>query len=139
MKNKFVLFNLIVFISAFLLMGITWYWMIFPIGEPVTVNKTEVLTKQVKAGDDLLYKVYFCINYKAPTTITRSIQDGVIYYLPTHTNSFELGCTAHTKEVTIPKNISPGFYFINHHVVVKLNPVRDYSMEYNTELFEVVK
>lgn len=106
-------------------------------------NNLEILNenKQLRAGEDLQYKISYCKYTDKTAIITRTIQDGVLYILPPVEARVSEGCkeNATVNIATIPKAIPPGKYTMVINLQYRINPLRTVSHTLATEPFYVVK
>lgn len=123
----------------------TGYMLFWPY-KTVTFNQTtnlEVLNqnKQLRAGEELQYKISYCKYTDKIAIITRTIQDGVLYILPPVETKVSEGCkeNATVNIAQIPKAIPPGKYTMVITLAYKLNPLRTVTHTLATEPFYVVK
>ena len=122
-------------------------YMLFWPYKTVTFNQTtnlEILNqnKQLRAGEELQYKVSYCRYTDKVAIITRTIQDGVLYILPPIEGAkVAEGCkeNATVSIAQIPKAIPPGKYTMVVTLQYKLNPLRTETHTLATEPFYVVK
>lgn len=125
----------IIFVAWVLLMYVA-YLELYPF-EPLTINNIELMTSRVRAGDNLLVEVDVCKNLAYPSTISKYMEDGLIYGLPSFTTNSEVGCKKYVTATEIPTTLPPGIYKL--HVVYSYHiGFRDVRVEYETEDFEVI-
>lgn len=113
----------------------------------VTFNQTQNLevlneNKQVRAGEDLQYKISYCRYTDKQAIITRTLQDGVVYILPpVQATKVAEGCADNVTVniATIPKAIPPGKYTMVVSLEYRINPLRTITHTLATEPFYVVK
>lgn len=115
------------------------YWQVYPY-KTLEINKTpmEVVTKKVKPGGVLVYKVDYCKFTDETATITKAFIDGVIYNMPAVEGIFPRGCGVNVVAVTIPHELPAGVYEIAQKWTYPVNPIRRNATLAKTEPFEVL-
>lgn len=106
-----------------------------------TDTRLGVVNKEVRSGQELLFKVDYCRYTDMQARVTREIRDGVVYVLPDIQTSLTKGCH---ENLTIsmgelPKVIQPGKYSMHITIEFKPNRLRTITHTLTTEDFFVVK
>ena len=116
------------------------YWLFYPykileFSDPVF----PVLTKTVKAGEQVQYRARYCKYMPIGFTVTRKFIDGIIYTVPSVESNNPTGCHDNVVYIEVPKNIPAGEFTLEMLYRVKINPIRTIDIIMNTEKFNVVK
>lgn len=134
---KYTTYVILLCINAFVLL--IAYWLLFPYDvQEHYKTPYEVLTPQVKNGEELVYKVDFCKFMNADATIHPAIVDGHIVTLPSKDTSLPRGCYELEAHVELPE-LAEGEYKYVETIKYRVNPIRTVSYTYESELFEVVE
>jgi len=140
MSKKLLISTWIIIITAFLLMALIIFWLLFPY--KVTEFKTQpfpIQNKVVRSGDHVLYEVDYCKNMSLSARISRSFEDGLIYTAPDIDNDAGAGCHKKLISVYVPRALPPGIYNIKNTYIYQVNPIRTVEATAITEKFEVIR
>ena len=117
-------------------------WMIFPL-KVTTVESPVVTDKQeYKVGETIKYDLDFCIYKKTKVTISKRFVDGTVHFMPSYDIvSGDMGCHHNDKVVgaVIPLNLEPGEYILEITALHYVNPIRDFSVMWETEPFQIIE
>jgi hypothetical protein len=130
---------LIVIITAEVLLLYGIYFIFYPF-KPVTFNrnKFEVITKEVKQGEPLIYRANICKNMDIATEVTRSFNNDIIYLLPPTVSTKPTGCSITNVAVPVPEELPAGEYFLRTRFVYKINALRTITVTHDSEEFEII-
>jgi len=140
MSKTLLLSTWVIIITAFSLMALIIYWLIFPY--KVIEFKTQpfpIQDKVVGPGDHIVYEVDYCKDISVSARISRSFEDGIIYTTPDIDNDAGVGCHKRLISVYVPRALPPGIYNIKNTYIYQVNPIRTVEVVAITEKFEVVK
>ncbi len=116
------------------------FWLTYPY-KPLEVNgDAQVLQKEVKAGETLIYRLDFCKNMDLPVTINRRFVDGLVYTLPefsTHNN--KVGCKVQDILLDVPVTLPEGTYHFHTEFSYKVNPIRTVTILVESNEFDIIK
>ncbi len=138
-KLKYYL-SMTVIILAMLLLISVFIFAFFPY-EPVKLNKSpfKVITKQVKAGGNLVYTLDFDKKMNIKPEIYYYLIDGTVVRLNTGSAANRpLGDQIRTLDIEIPKNTRPNHYFLQIDLVYKINALQTKYYSWVSEEFEVI-
>ena len=132
----------LVLIGVFFLLAYIGYYFFYPF-KVIDIKNSPypVITKQVKAGEDLIFHVEFCKYMSVPSKTTLQLVDGVIISLESMSaGSSPEGCYDVNVSQTIPALIKPGFYKLRITADHEIHPVlRTVRVQAETQVFEVVE
>ena len=128
--------------TAFLLTGLIAYWSLQPFGTPIVefpegLNVTE---KEVMSGGSVTIRAPYCKNVKTEaTTIARSFQDQITYYIPVQESNIPKGCNLnYTSVLEIPRNLPTDTYTYNLDFTYKVNPIKTVEYHFESDSFKVI-
>ena len=99
----------------------------------------EVITKDVRAGEDLVYVTDICKFTDAKAVMTHEFINGIIYSAPSVESNVEAGCYNQEAAVHVPETLLPSTYHMRIIVTYKINPLREITYTYKTEEFNIIK
>ncbi len=127
---------------ALLYAGYLYFWPV----KTLTFEKTDSIeitneNKEVRAGEELFYKVSYCRYTNEQAKVTREIHDGIVYIMPEMQVNLATGCFKDRKVSVgeIPKAIQPGKYSMYITISFKVNPLRTITHTLTSETFNVVR
>jgi hypothetical protein len=132
-------FSMAVILITLGLLCILMYWMFWPVktlevlNNPVPVDKTSY-----KPGDTIYATVDYCKYTDKTAQVSVAFVDGIIYYMPTTTTNVENGCHKVVVKCAVVPDMPSGTYHIIVNVLYKVNPVREVSIPYWTQDFQIV-
>ena len=136
-KGAWYLFVLTFVISI----GTCAWWLFYPY-EPIIVKSIEIFNpdKQVKAGDELIYKITYDKKMDLKGELIRTLNNGVKITLSSSDVAAPVGKDCDKVRVKIPGFADPGKdYFMGWHVEYRVNMLRRVSVYAESDKFEVVK
>jgi hypothetical protein len=149
MKNKayhiITYINLFIIISSGLLAGY-WYFIDELVRPPLTFNvdiqNFELDKEEYTQGEDVRVKTSFCKNIDGLAEVSWNIVDTIVRTYPTKVAQLPKGCYGEdepvwAKIVTLPPDISAGYYFMTGVSRVRLNPLKVVEYKYKTQPFTV--
>ena len=143
MQSKFFsILAVIAFVGVAFLMGVFYYWAIFPdniISYPRGTT-FPVVNAPIKAGNYLKYKIYYCKYTKDLSTIFTTLVGKDIYTLPLTRRNIPIGCRSYIiSDVFIPPYTTPGIYHVEIAVQYQPNPIRAVQYFVKTDNFQIIK
>ncbi len=131
---------LFIIVPAIILEMLVIFWLIYPYKPLEILQNPKVKQQQVKAGEILEYNIKFKKNTDIPSTITRTLIDGVMYTLPT-LSPINNGGTyfQNIGSFEIPHSIPAGNYYFITSSCYQMNPLRTVCVEYKSDQFEVIR
>ena len=119
------------------------YWTITPLNSEIVEfpNGLHVVNRTVKAGENITIEAGSCKNHSTQsTTLTRSFQDEITYYIPVQESNVPTGCHLNYKStVEIPKNLPPDTYTYNLNFTYRVNPIKTKEYSFQSNEFKVIK
>lgn len=136
MNKIFQYISYLTILASFVLIGLLVFWCLYPY-KPITFNEPhQVLTKEVKRGEHLVYLVDYCKNSKAIPTITKTFIDGIIYAVPeTIAVDREVGCGVQKVQMYVPKALPEGEFYVKLLYKYQVNPIKSITVVTRTEKF----
>jgi len=140
-KDKSI--TILLFVSlgiSFIFVLLVLFWVLFPY-KPLSINNHPypVITKEVKKGDALLFKMDYCKYTDKKATVTRRFIDGLLYVMPDITAVNEAGCRKQLISEEIPQNLPAGEYIMDFYYTYKVNPIREVTVHAHTQKFQVIE
>lgn len=109
----------------------------FPKGKE---EQFEILTKKVKAGESVVYRVDRCAYVHATTFSYRAfVGDREFIPYPVTASVVEPGCIIRDVYIPVPAETPPGMYYLQFTAEWHLDPIGVKYLSSRTEVFEVVK
>jgi len=125
-------------LSLMLLAVVYAYFLIFYPIETIEVhNPMRVLTKNVIAGQDLIYQSDYCKYDNAPAKVSRTLVGPDFIPLPIVNSVTAKGCRKVVIHLPIPASTYPGVYHMDAKVEIQVNPLRIEVKDFSTEDFTV--
>lgn len=125
-------------LSGMFLVFLVTFWLIYPYNPLTIKHPIQVITKEVSAGDELIYSIEYCKNVNIPSTLTKEYIDGVIYAAPPIVANNPKGCGINLGMITVP-NLPAGNYKIRFTYTYKMNPLREISVVVESSELVVVE
>ncbi len=128
--------------TAMLLGLLMMYWLNAPY-HPLELHQSPapVSPRQVKANGILFAHFDYCKSINATDRITRDlVGDKVVINLPPQVQlaNTPVGCQEIDAPIVLPNVMTYGKYHIHYTIVYKVNPIREVTIEFDTEEFEIV-
>jgi hypothetical protein len=125
--------------------GVVGYWLWWPY-VPLTITpltdkgaiKIMNPGKQVKAGDDLIYKISYEKKMQIHGVLTRKLVNTYKHDLRESITTAPIGKDNDVVPIPIPKMAEPGIYNLWWSVAYKVNPLRTVIVSAESEQFEVI-
>jgi hypothetical protein len=138
MNKIFQYISYLTILASFILIGLLVFWCLYPY-KPITFNEPhQVLTKEVKRGEHLVYQVNYCKNTKSIPTITKIFVDGIIYAVPEIVAvDRETGCNIQQVQMYVPKALPDGEFYVKISYKYQVNPLRSITVVTQTEKFTI--
>lgn len=139
-RHALTIYVLLCFLILLAGLFLVAYWLIFPLKviEVKTPQPLAVQEKQIQAGDTIHYNLDFCKYTTAPTyTIRQLVDHDMFFYGLQIVSNLPPGCRSSVSSFLIPKDVPPGTYHIVVTALYKLNPLRTYTLSYQTQEFTV--
>lgn len=132
-------FSMATLISAMLMIGYVVFYLVYPF-KGLVVNKKPalVITKEVVAGEEMVYELDYCRYSDKHAEVTRQFIDGVIYTMPAIQAIAREGCHVQNYAVLVPSTLNSGTYKLRVLVVVHINKIREVETVIETEQFKIV-
>jgi hypothetical protein len=131
--------------DAFLALLFVWsclfgYWLFWPYVPLVVESPIKIMNpaKQVKAGDNLVYKITYEKKMKIHGVLTRKLVNTYKHDLRESVTTAPIGTDKDTISIPIPKMAEPGIYNLWWSVAYKVNPLRVVIVSAESEPFEVI-
>ena len=144
-KFMFTLWHVIAIgtlVSAFILVGLVAFWSFQPFGTNVIEfpKGLNVTTPVVKAGDSITIEAGYCKNLRTQsTTLTRSFQDQITYFIPVQQSNVPTGCHPEYKSIIeIPHNLPTDTYTYNITFTYQVNPIKTMEYTFESNQFKVI-
>lgn len=127
--------------TANVMLLIFFYWYLRPYNVASIKSPAEVITKEVRVGDNLIYRLEGEVYEKCDVIeIRRRLVDGVVYTMETiHPQTPLKSRIDDTIASNIIPNVPPGTYKMEFSAVHRVNPIRTIEVTWETELFEVIE
>jgi len=141
MGNKLLHYSIaLLLITAEVLLLYAGYFLFYPF-HPVTFNKDrfEIVTKEVKRGESLVYRADVCKNMDIATEVTRSFNNSLVYLLSPTTSTRPEGCSVTNVAISVPEELPTGEYFLRTRFTYRLNALRTITVTHDTEGFTIVE
>lgn len=138
MLTAWHIFAIATLVASFAFVGTMLCWTLQGFDKPVVEFPKGLNFEQyeVKAGDSVTLEAGYCKNVQtSSTSIARSFQDELTYYLPVQQSNVSVGCNLNYKTViSIPENLPPDVYTYNMTITYQVNPIKtvQYTFESNT-------
>ena len=116
------------------------YWLWWPYVPLVVEKPIKIMNihKQVKAGEDLVYKITYEKKMQINGILTRKLVNTYKHDLRESVTTAPIGADKDTISVPIPKMAEPGLYNLWWSVAYKVNPLRTVIVNAESEQFEVI-
>lgn len=127
--------------TAFFLIALIAYWSLQPFGTPIVEfpEGLDVVQKEVKAGESITINAPYCKNSKTATTLTRSFQDKITYFIPVQQANIPKGCNLNYQSVVeIPRNLPTDTYTYVLDFTYQVNPIKTVEYHFESDAFNVV-
>ena len=136
-KNRL---SVIALVTMMMLLLLVMYLLLFPFKtlEYEDQYNMPVSNHQVKQGDVLLFHLCVCKYTNTPTTIGRRFVNDVVISLPPLVATGQKGCKEYDVPVLIPDILPPGVYYLDMTATNRVNPLREITVHYRTEEFEII-
>ena len=105
---------------------------------PLVINNITLLNDTFKRGDLLMYEIDYCKNMNISATVSKHFEDGLIYRLNTEESDVSVGCHKKIVALHIPDKLPTGRYRLCSSATYHVNKIRDVTVKYVTDEFEVV-
>ena len=124
---------------GFIVTTVIVFWSTFPYNPLVIDGHAQILNKEVKAGDDVIYRLKYCKHMDIPVTIRRRFIDGLVYQIPESTIGLnQVGCKTQDIAIEVPAKLPPGEYELYTEFVYQVNPIRQVIIKDTSEGFTVL-
>ena len=131
--------GMFVILIALVLSGIIMYWVNYPYRALEIKSPMPVLNSPVEPGETVQYVVDFCKYTDKPTKISGRIVNDVVIGLPEGTATAKNECgTLVSNTFMVPDILPPGKYRLDFVATIRVNPLREIHVPYETEEFEVI-
>lgn len=133
-------FSILTILVAIGLILYAAYLLFYPF-KPFVLNTTptKVLTKQVVAGNDLIYEVDYCRSGNSPAEVSRTVVGPTMIPTPVVGTITQPGCRKTQIHLPIPEGSTPGKYHLDVSAEFNPNPLRKIIVKFSTEEFEIIK
>jgi len=126
-----------VIIIAWILVIYILYLQLYPF-EPLEIKDITLLNNQVKQGDMLLVNVNVCKNSNTQAIVSKNLQDGIVYALPSIITNAPIDCQNYISSTLIPKALPIGLYRLETVYTYHIG-FRNIRISYITDEFEVIE
>ena len=114
-------------------------WLLWPYDVMHVTGPLRIVTRHVVGGEQLLYEMDYCQNWRYETLdarIEHSFVDGLIHNAPSVYGHLASGC--HTVMMSIPMpRLPPGRYYLEMRRFYQVNPARAVLVEARSPMFHV--
>ncbi len=139
-KNK--IFYSVAWFTLLSALGLILYisfLLFYPIKPFEVFGPYKVKTKVVIAGQPLIYTANYCRRMDGPGTVSRTLNDGLVYVLSeSPVLNANQGCKAQDIKIIVPKDVPSETYTMHIKATFKVNALRNYVVEVDTEPFDVI-
>lgn len=132
-------FNLFLFLLC-IYTATLGFWLIYPY-TPITVESPILITnpnKQVKAGEELVYKITYEKKMDIHGILTRKLINEFKIDLADSPAASPVGKDSDKVPIPIPRGADPGKYRLWWSATYKVNPIRTVTVSAESEEFEIV-
>lgn len=128
----------LVMTAAVVAMGV--YWKFIDVDSPLVFTApAKVSSYSVQAGSVLVVEREFCITREVDGTITRWIENAMVYFFPITGVHEKPGCYKRSYAVDIPETMGTGKHYYVTKFTYRLNPLTTVSVSAEPIAFNVVK
>lgn len=133
------LFSMATLMAAMAMIAYVVFYLVWPF-KGLVINKKPAIvhTKEVVAGDELIYELDFCRYSDKHAEVTRQFIDGVVYTMPPIQAIAKEGCGVQDYAVTVPSTLNGGEYKLRVMVVIHINKLREVQTIIETEPFRII-
>ena len=119
------------------------YLLTQPFTPPIIIpNPLPIINSPVHYGEPIQTKVHSCMYSAVPVTSSIRYEDsqGRIYYFSSHDSVTKPGCNSSTvNRQPIPSTLPTGKYIIYVTAVFHVNKLKDVTVQYATQWFQLIK
>lgn len=124
-------------------LGLIIIWIVWPYKtlEYEDQFNIPVVEEQVKAGETMTFRIKWCKYVDTPTRLHKRFVNEVVVSLPESWATAGKGCLEKPVDaiVKVPEILTPGIYYLDMTATNKVNPLREVTVHYRTEEFEVIE
>lgn len=126
-------------IAAMGMIAYVVFYLVYPF-KGLVINKKPAIvhTKEVVAGEEMVYELDYCRYSDKHAEVTRQFIDGVIYTMPPITSIAKEGCAVQDYAIVVPSTLNSGTYKLRLVVVVHINKLREVQTVFETEEFRII-
>jgi hypothetical protein len=132
-------------VAGYFIVGVMAYWLFWPY-QTLQINNfasNGLVTTQgtvYRLGQPVVYMLDYCKYTDVPSIVHRVLVDGEEIALSDSTGYLALGChKTFVETATIPETINPGVYYLDITVIYPVNPIRQVTIHYRTNSFDVIR
>jgi len=134
--QKLLIIETTIFIVAFL---VYMFWMFYPLTPMQLIGPYKVKTPVVIAGQNLIYTAHACRNTTVSGVVEYALEDHIaIPFASTSSLNQPVGCGYKDVAFNIPSIIPPGNYHLHLKATYQINPIRIFTVEVDTQNFQVI-
>lgn len=142
-KNRIAYVLSMVIITVAIVLVVVASWLAFTPILVITSNVQpyKVLTKEIEAGDVLLYEADTCKYLAISSTVVRRFidEDGTRYPQPPESSNMKEGCSKSRVPVPTPSTLHAGVWYVDIEVAYQVNPLRSEHYRFVTETFNIIE
>ncbi len=132
-------FSMATLLASIAMIGYVVFYLVYPF-KGLVINKKPAIvhTKEVVAGEELIYELDFCRYSDKHAEVTRQFIDGVVYTMPPITAIAKEGCSVQDYALFVPSTLNSGTYRLRVLVVIHINKLREVQTIIETEPFKII-
>lgn len=138
MKKLLIYISYFTIFSAFILLSLVSYWLIYPYKVAEFSNLPfPIENPMVKRGERVRYKIQYCKYTNINPQLTKYFIDGVVYKTPKTPSIVPKGCGTIISDAYVPKALPSGTYSLKTVAEYHVNPIRTVEIINYTQPFQV--
>jgi len=133
------------YVSMLILLAATFwgllfiFWQFYPRRVIVIETPIEVLNEKVTAGTAVDLRINYCKYHPIKGSVNVLLVDKFTLPIASFDGNLQIGCHQIDTKMTIPTFVQAGTYRLDFSATYRLNPVREYKIDFWSEDFEVVE
>lgn len=129
----------ITLIAAILLIVLAAYWLFYPYQLAEVKSPYKVLNNPVVAGENMRFMIEFDKHVDLNATISRQLVNDVTITYPSVVTNTRAGHHEYIVELPTPEYVDEGEYIFKHTACYHVNPLRTICLDYESEVFQIIK
>ena len=142
MRRIFNITSLVTLITAFFLVLLGGFWLLYPYKTTEFPNEPFPIlneNKTVKRGTNIKFMAEFCKVTEIQPTITRIFKNSLLFYTPPMVGNSVPGCYKREIHVYVPEELPAGKFELQTVYSYQVNPIRNIKVIHSTERFTVTE